>query len=104
MSRRPDGITESIRIRVHPGLCEAWGNCHRWAPDIYPLHADGTIDLHVIEVPPERAVEAWMGAEACPARVISIVAITPVELGTTAADPSTTASGTPDTTTMETTP
>ena len=49
MSRRPDGISESIRIRVHPGLCEAWGNCHRWAPHIYPLDADGKVDVHVIE-------------------------------------------------------
>jgi ferredoxin len=65
---------------VHPGLCEAWGNCHRWAPDIYPLDADGKVDVHLVEVPPERAVEAWMGAEACPAGVISIVSISPVEL------------------------
>lgn len=83
MSRRPDGITESIRIRVHPGLCEAWGNCHRWAPDIYPLDADGKVDVHVIEVPPEHAVAAWMGAEACPARVISIVSTTAASIRST---------------------
>ena len=85
MSRRPDGVGESIRIRVHPGLCEAWGNCHRWAPDIYPLAADGKVDVHVIEVPPEYAVAAWMGAEACPARVISIVSAT---ASTSAKEPS----------------
>jgi hypothetical protein len=55
MSRRPDGISESIRIRVHPGLCEAWGSCHRWAPDIYPRDADGKVDVHVIEVHPVRS-------------------------------------------------
>jgi ferredoxin len=83
VSRRPDGVSESIRIRVHPGLCEAWGNCHRWAPDIYPLDADGKVDVHVIEVPPEHAVAAWMGAEACPARVISIVSTTPATITST---------------------
>lgn len=75
MSRRPDGVTETLRIRVHPGLCEAWGNCHRWAPEVYPLAEDGTVDVHMIEVPPEHAVEAWMGAEACPARAITVVGV-----------------------------
>lgn len=84
MNRRPDGRTESLRIRVHPGLCESWGNCHRWAPDVYPLDEHGAIDVHVIEVPPERALDAWMGAEACPARVITVVTATPV--GVTARD------------------
>lgn len=83
MSRRPHGISESIRIRVHPGLCEAWGNCHRWAPDIYPLDADGKVDVHVIEVPPEHAVAAWMGTEACPAQVISIVSTTAASIRST---------------------
>lgn len=86
MSRRPDGVTESLRIKVHPALCEAWGNCHRWAPEIYPLDDDGTIDLHVLEVPPEHAVEAWMGAEACPAHVITVVAITTVNAVSTATE------------------
>ena len=26
-----------VRIRAHPGLCEGWGNCHRWGPEVYPL-------------------------------------------------------------------
>lgn len=82
---RPDG-TSPVRVRVHPGLCEAWGNCHRWAPQVYPLDADGMIDLHVLEVPPELAVSAWMGAEACPARVITIVSDAPVEIGGPRAD------------------
>lgn len=75
MSRRPDGLTEGLRVRVHPGLCEAWGNCHRWAPAIYPLDGDGKIDVHVLEVPPDQAVDAWMGAEVCPAKVISVVEV-----------------------------
>lgn len=78
--RRPDGETESLRIHAHPGICEGWGECHRWAPDVYPLDEDGYIDIQRIEVPPELAVRAWGGAEACPARAITIVEIvTPAE-------------------------
>lgn len=70
-SSRPDG-TAGLRVRVHPGLCEGWGNCHRWAPSIYPLDDEGLIDLHVLEVPAELAVVAWEGAQACPAGVITV--------------------------------
>ena len=28
-----------LRVRAHPALCEGWGNCHRWAPEVYPLDA-----------------------------------------------------------------
>lgn len=87
MSRRPDGVTESLRIKAHPGLCEAWGNCHRWAPEIYPLDGDGRIDVHVLEVPPEHAVEAWMGAEVCPAHAITVVAVTTVSTATEELEP-----------------
>lgn len=60
-------------MRTHPGMCEAWGQCHRWAPDVYPLDDEGYIDVHLLEVPPELAVQAWIGAKACPLGVISIV-------------------------------
>ena len=33
-----------VRVRVHPGLCEGWGNCHRFAPAVYrfaPLRMTG---------------------------------------------------------------
>lgn len=70
---RPDGVTESLLVRAHPGLCEAWGQCHKWAPDVYPLDEEGYIDIHVLEVPPELAQVAYDGAKACPIGVISIV-------------------------------
>ncbi len=73
--RRPDGETESLLVRAYPGLCEAWGNCHRWAPHVYALDGDGKIDMHLLEVPPEHAESAWLGAQACPAGVIQIVDI-----------------------------
>jgi len=72
VNRRPDGVTESLLVRVHPGLCEGWGNCHRWAPEVYPLDDEGLIDVHVVEVPPEHAIGAWMGAQACPAGVVTV--------------------------------
>jgi hypothetical protein len=36
-----DGSARGVRIRVHPGLCEGWGNCHRFGPTA------------VIELPPD---------------------------------------------------
>lgn len=73
--RRPDGVTESLLVRAHPGLCEGWGQCHRWAPDVYPLDDEGYIDTHRVLVPPELAEAAWAGAQACPVGVITIVDI-----------------------------
>jgi ferredoxin len=64
---------EPLRIRVHPGLCEGWGECHRWAPDLYPLDENGHIAVHVMEVPPDRADDAWMAAKACPTGAITVV-------------------------------
>lgn len=62
-----------VRIRTHPGLCAAWGNCHRWAPHLYPLDEDGFIDVHLLDVPPEHAEEAWIGATVCPERAITVI-------------------------------
>lgn len=73
MDRRPDGRTEALLVRAYPGLCEGWGNCHRWAPEAYPLDDQGMIDVHMLEVPPALAPSAWMGAQACPAGVIQVV-------------------------------
>jgi len=70
-----DGVTESLLVRAHPGLCEGWGECHRWAPEVYPLDDEGRIDVHVLEVPPELARQAWIAAQACPAQVISLVGV-----------------------------
>ena len=72
VSERPAPGT-SVLVRVHPGLCEGWGNCHRWAPELYTLDAEGLIDLHVVEVPPELAEAAWLGAQSCPAGVITVL-------------------------------
>lgn len=72
-AHRPDGETESLLVKAHPGLCDGWGQCHRLAPDVYHLDDEGYIDIHMLEVPPDRAVAAWMGAMACPNGAITVV-------------------------------
>jgi ferredoxin len=62
-----------LKVRAHPSLCEGWGNCHRWAPDVYPLDDDGQIAIHLLEVPAELAESAWIGAQVCPARAITVI-------------------------------
>jgi ferredoxin len=64
---------EPVHVRAHPGLCVGWGECHRWAPNVYPLDEFGQLDIHVMEVPSEHAEDAWWGASACPARAITVI-------------------------------
>ena len=64
---------EGVRVRVHPAVCEGWGNCHRFAPTVYPIDEEGYVDLHLLQVPPELRDDAWLGADACPARAITIL-------------------------------
>lgn len=63
---------QDVLVRTHPGLCLGWGNCHRFAPDVYPLDADGKVDIHRLGVPAEHAFDAWLGANACPERAITV--------------------------------
>jgi ferredoxin len=49
------------------------GQYHRWASDVYPLDEDGSVDVHLMEVPSELAEQATWGASACPVRAITIV-------------------------------
>ena len=64
----PDG--RPVLIRVSPGICEGWGECHKFASEVYPLGADGRVDVHVLEVPAEYADLARRGAAMCPVRAI----------------------------------
>jgi ferredoxin len=63
----------TVRIHTHPSLCVGYGNCHRWAPDLYPLDEEGEIALHRLEVDDERGQDAWRGAMACPQRAITVI-------------------------------
>lgn len=64
---------EGVRVRVHPSVCEGWGNCHRFAAAVYPLDADGYLDLRVLGVPAELADLARLGAQVCPAQAITVI-------------------------------
>lgn len=93
-----EATATGVRIRVHPGLCEGWGNCHRWGPEVYPLDDEGYIAIHLAEVPPELARAAWSGADACPAQAITVIGARPVAVALRAASPEvpTGAGGAPD--------
>jgi len=54
--------TGGVRVRTFPGLCNGVGNCH-----------DGLIAIHLVDVPPELAAEARLGAQVCPERAITII-------------------------------
>lgn len=69
----PPDWPDTVRVRVHPALCEGWGECHRWAGEVYPLDEEGCIDLHLAEIPPEHQVAAWLGAQACPQGAITLI-------------------------------
>lgn len=62
-----------VKVRTHPALCNGVGNCHRWAPNVYPLDADGCVDVHLLDVPGELAAEARLGAQVCPERAITVI-------------------------------
>ena len=51
-----------MRIKVHPGLCNGWGECHRWGREVYPLDEEGYCELRLLEVPPEMEDHARLGA------------------------------------------
>ena len=66
-------VPVGVRVRAHPGLCEGWGNCHRFASEVYPLDADGYLDIHLLDVPAELADTARLGAQSCPAQAITVI-------------------------------
>jgi ferredoxin len=81
-------VPVGVRVRAHPGLCEGWGNCHRFAPSVYPLDDDGHIGVHLLEVPAELANDAFVGASACPAQAITVIRPEPVRDGEHQKEPS----------------
>lgn len=62
-----------VKVRAHLGLCMGIGNCHRWAPEVYPLDEEGYLAVHLLDVPAELAGAARLGASVCPERAISII-------------------------------
>ena len=68
-----EGSGDGVRVRTHPALCRGVGNCHRFAPDVYALDADGLIAFHLLDVPASLALDAWRGASVCPERAITVI-------------------------------
>lgn len=66
-----------VRIKVHPSLCVGNGACRQFASSVYHLDDEGYLDLHLLQVPPELERDAEVGASACPARAISVLADAP---------------------------
>ena len=62
-----------MRIKVHPGLCNGWGECHRWGREVYPLDAEGYCEMRLLEVPSEMEDSARHGAAACPEQAITVI-------------------------------
>lgn len=69
-------VSAGVRVRTHPALCNGCGNCHRWAPRVYSLDDDGYIGFHLLDVPPELAADARLGAQVCPELAITIIEAT----------------------------
>lgn len=69
------GESSGVRVRTHPGLCNGCSNCHRWAPRV-ALDDDGYIGFHLLDVPPELAADARLGAQVCPEGAITIIEAT----------------------------
>jgi len=67
------GPAEGVKVKVHSGLCVGWGNCHRFAPEVYSLDDEGKVDFQLLEVPAELAYEATGGAASCPNQAITII-------------------------------
>lgn len=62
-----------MRLKVHPGMCEGHGVCRRFAPTVYELDDEGYLGLRLLQVPPELEEQARFGAQACPARAITLI-------------------------------
>jgi ferredoxin len=62
-----------VRIKVHPALCNGWGECHRWGREVYPLDEEGLCEIRLLEVPPELEAQARLGASACPEQAITVI-------------------------------
>lgn len=75
---RSHDLEEPVRIRASRSLCQGWGNCHRWAPEVYFLDDEGyEIGFQFLEVPADLLEAAWHGADACPEHAIQVLSPRP---------------------------
>jgi ferredoxin len=61
-----------MKIRIEKSACVGNARCAAVAPELFPLDANGYIDVTEIDVPPGKEELARRGARACPERIILI--------------------------------
>jgi hypothetical protein len=55
------------------GRASVGANAIAGPPNVYPLDDDGRVAVYVMEVPSERADDAWWGASAYPEHAITVI-------------------------------
>jgi ferredoxin len=61
-----------MRIAVDYDKCSGLGMCESIAPDVFEVEDDGSLTLHLTEVPEGREGEIREACEACPTEALSL--------------------------------
>lgn len=63
-----------MKILVNTAACVGHAQCHRAAPEVFPLDDNGYNTLTpLIQVPPGLEEQARRGVKACPERVLTLL-------------------------------
>jgi ferredoxin len=64
---------DPMRVHVNPDICQGHGVCHMSAPDVFQLRdEDGHAYVVNDEVAEDQSDDAWLGADSCPERAITV--------------------------------
>jgi ferredoxin len=66
------GGPDTVRIAVDYDKCSGLGMCESIAPDVFEVEDDGSLTLHLTEVPEGREDEIREACEACPTEALSL--------------------------------
>jgi ferredoxin len=61
-----------MRIAVDYDKCSGLGMCESIAPDVFEVEDDGSLTLHLTEVPQGREDDMRQACEACPTEALSL--------------------------------
>jgi ferredoxin len=62
----------AMKIAVDYDKCSGLGMCESVAPDVFEVEDDGSLTLHLTEVPEGREDEMRQACEACPTEALSL--------------------------------
>jgi ferredoxin len=62
-----------MKVRIDKAACAGNARCAAVSEILFPLDADGYIDVTEVDVPPDMETLARRGARACPERVITVI-------------------------------